>query len=304
MNKLTRPTWLTMPRRRLAALLLAGTASLATGHPARAGQPNAQSPTSTKKPDNLLTKFDGPIYLVLYETFAETGARVLLEAHAKPFSPCGDLVVSLEQSAQKLELHIEGIRPVKEVAGHCQVNHGLPPTASVDLTNELGQRKLVVRWGEDADSYTIDITKQSLSIEAVGEPRVTNLQDDGQFLRVPQGAVWVQIVLSSPKLASKVEELVRALEAAGARLAPPTVGRYATRQNAWKILGTVQAKRAEGASFTAAIQYHYFLFEGDFETLVAVVKRWKRYYHPSSRSTPSMTIYIDGWAGGRYDTRP
>jgi hypothetical protein len=113
----------------------------------------------------------------------------------------------------------------------------------------------------------------------------------------------VVINLSSPKLASKAEELVRALEAAGARPATPTAGRYATRQNAWIMLGAAPAARAEGASFTAANQYHYFLFEGDFDTLVAVVKHWKRYYHPNARSTPSMLVYIAGWGGGRYNTR-
>jgi hypothetical protein len=69
------------------------------------------------------------------------------------------------------------------------------------------------------------------------------------------------------------------------------------------MLGAAPGARAGDASFTAANQFHYFLFEGDFETLVAVVKRWKRYYHPNARSTPSMTIYIDGWAGGQYNTR-
>jgi hypothetical protein len=253
----------------------------------------------------LLTDFDGPIVLDVHEDFAAQGARILLELRAAQFSPCGELMVSVERSGARLTLTVEGIAR-SPGSSRCWAKEPQPPDATIDLTKQRGSRELVVRRGDQSDAYSLEITEQNIAIEPVRPLKVTAIGREGglgRFLRVPPHTVWVMIDVH-PKLAAKAEELLRALEAASARPFAPPSGRYATYQAAWVELGKPTVERAQGRSSRFRTQYHFFHFEGDFDTLVALVKPWKR-FDRSHRAVPppSMSVFIGSSGGGRYNTR-
>lgn len=236
-----------------------------------------------------------PVRMAVEETFVDGAAKVQLTLTASPSVPCGELVAAVDRVASEIRITIEGVRP--PAGGKCLFMEPPPPSATIDLTADVGRRRLVLRDRTRVAAFALEIGERQITIEPAGPSSLTQLETAGAMLRVPPHAIWVQITYASDAARTRsrrrAADLVAALEAAGARRFTPTPGKYASRANAWQALDPHAPPSASWPP--PAVDYHYFTYDGGFGALAAVGARFKK--------VAGMSVHISGWHGRVFNTR-
>ncbi len=265
-----------------------------------------------------LVDFEGPVGIWLYEDFLR-GSHVFLRLKAPRGSHCGTLAVSEERLGEEVRVTVQGIRIRGGLAGSiCMAEAPEPAEEIVDLTNEVGRRELILNRGEQSDAFALDITATEMAIRPIRPQRVSTLEDQGTFTRVPPHSVWLSIVFSEAagpeRFRKETNDLLAALEAVGAHRFEPAHGKYATFYGAWDHAGEAQSPPQVSSPPPVGerdhpVEDHFFHYEGRFNALGKICKRWKKYDQQSIGKHPPppggyMSTRIGGWDGGRCSTSP
>jgi len=289
---------------RLLACLIATTSILVSA--SGLANPNKKARRDVNNGQLELVDFSEALSLKLSESFVKGEARVQLKLTvSRDTRPrCGEVVISVERKGERIEIVVEGIRRLALV---CAMEAPPAPSATVDLTNDLGHHELVIKRQGQSDDFSLEINAKDISLRATRPPGLTVLETEGTLLRAPPHSIWVTVRYSlgaRQRFQEETRDLLQALAGVGARRFEPAPGQYATR-GAWSAL---DPNEPPSTSFPPpAIDCYFFHYDGEFEPLAGVVERWKRYdkqYVDDGSSEPYMRTHIDGWHGRWVSTSP
>jgi hypothetical protein len=188
------------------------------------------------------------------------------------------LVAAAELEGRELTM----CRMVKEPA---------PREERVLLPAEPGSYRITFVSGARRDSYTIVVATDALELEPVATPAFTRCEQGGKLGRVDRRWLWVDLSFLSDdslrKMVPKRDELLRALEALGAKAFVPPPGRYILDG----FVREIPAVRRPGRDFD---EEHFFLWDGDWAALDVLARRYQSWAHvdPKHLKRPVMTLWF------------
>jgi hypothetical protein len=290
-----------------STLLLFVCLVVATSAPASPGEKVRQNRRDLKAEP---ADFEGPVAVELHEAFKSGAALVELELKAPQGTRCGELVVSVDRSGEKIEVKIEGVRRRGRSVALilCRGEAPRAPSAIVDLTSDVGHHDLVLTRKGSSDVFGLDISAERIAIQPSRTKSISILETEGTLLRAPFHSIWLTIHYRDKAARERFREqtntLLHELEAVGAHHFKPNAGKYAP-YGAWSAL---DPEPPPSKSFPPpVIDRYFFHYDGEFEPLVDIVERWKKYDRPYIDESPPdgyMSTHVAGWHGRWFNTSP